>query len=109
MIQANRQGTTAVIHAAIQVVVLLVQGAQAQQGAHGGNVSNDVPASNSGNGRGSDPFDKRLKAFSDAGVVKYTGNEGVLETIKWLDPTLLMVEQIDTITTERARRGLLTY
>lgn len=37
---------------------------------------------------GGDPFSNRLEAFLDVGVVKYIDNEGVLETVKWLDHAL---------------------
>lgn len=29
-----------------------------------------------------DPFTKRIKAFMDVGIVKYSKNEGVLEMVK---------------------------
>lgn len=43
-------------------------------------------------GGGGNPFAKRLKAFSNVGVIKYTSNKGVLEMMKWLDYALRILE-----------------
>lgn len=70
-------------------------------GAQAGNDRHD--------GGGCDPFAKRFKAFSDIIVVKYNGNEGVLEKLKWLDLALKMLEQVESVINEKAMRELLNH
>lgn len=56
-----------VVQAVISVVVLLVQGAQAQQGPWVDDVDTGSVAGNRGSSLGDDPFAKRFNNFYDVG------------------------------------------
>lgn len=71
------------------------QGAQAGNGGQGGGGGNH--------------FTKRLKAFPDVGVMKFTKDDGVIESKKWLDHALQMLSMMEFVTTERSCRELLSY
>lgn len=51
----------------------------------------------------------RLKAFADVGVLRFTGDVGVIQSMKWIDHAVGMVGMLPSMTTEKAKWELLSH
>lgn len=83
---------------AVQAVGLAIKGAQAGAGGTLGP-----------RGNGDNPFTKRLKAFPDIVVVKFSRDECPIAAIKWIIHTQKMVFILDSMLTEWVRTELIIH
>lgn len=49
------------------------------------------------------PFAKRMKAFADIGVLKFSGDEDLMVAFKWNMHAHRMVYMLESVPTERVR------
>lgn len=70
-----------------------------------------IPLIQTGNtgGGGGDPFATRLKSYANTGVEKFNGDGGPVVSMKWIDHAVRMLDMMESVPTEKARRELLSH